>query len=301
MPRAIWKGNIAFGLVQIPVTLQSAEEPNQLSFDLLDRRDFSPIGYEKINKRTGKKVEREDIVKGFLHSEGEYVVLSNDDFEQANIEATHNIDIDRIVDVSEIDPIYFERPYYIAPEKQGKKAYALLRDTLRDSNKVGIARIVIRTRQHLAALFPRDDGLILVLLRFADEIRKSDTLDLPRDSQKLGITSKELDMAKTLVESMVDTWDPTAYKDDYREDLMALINDRVKQGQVNKLPGKAPSKRATANRPAPIIDLVSILKESVRQRSDEPQHANRNSSKGSRTRTPKSSVPTVRSLRSSKG
>lgn len=285
MPRAIWKGSIAFGLVQIPVTLQSAEEPRQLSFDLLDRRDFAPIGYEKINKRTGKKVDRQDIVKGYEVSEGEYIIVTEADFELANPKATHTIDIDRIVDASEIDPIYFEKPYYVIPEKTGKKAYALLRDTLQDAGKVGIARIVIYTRQHLGALLPRKNGLVLVLLRFADEIRNPVSEDSPLDSKKIGVTAKELAMAKTLVESMADTWDPSAYTDEYRNDLMNLITERGQRGEVNKVPDISTPARPSQP-PAPVIDLVRMLQESVRQKEKTGEKGQKKSKRASAHRAP---------------
>ncbi|HEX4512637.1 MAG TPA: Ku protein, partial [Polyangiaceae bacterium] len=148
MARAIWKGSIAFGLVQIPVELFVAEEPSELSFRQLDKHDFSPIGYDRINKRTGKKVAWNDIVRGFEWEKDEYVVLSDEEIERANVEATHTIDIVAFVDEGEVDPIYFERPYYVAPTKQGTKAYALLRETLAKNGQIGIAKVVIRTRQH---------------------------------------------------------------------------------------------------------------------------------------------------------
>jgi len=266
MARALWKGSIAFGLVQIPVALHSAEQSNELSFDLLDKHDFSPVGYDRINKRTGKKVTWDRIVKGYEHAKGKYVVVTDADFEAANVEATHTVDIERVVDLADVDPMYFERPYYVAPEKQGKKAYALLRDTLARSGKAAIAKVVIRTRQHLAALVPRDGILVLIVLRFAHELKKPTELDVPSDTKKLGITPKERDMAKTLVASMLGEWKPSEYKDDYRDDLMKLIRDRAKRGEVNSVPD-APKKKTAAPRTAKVIDLVSLLAQSVERKS----------------------------------
>ncbi|HEV8245606.1 MAG TPA: Ku protein, partial [Polyangiaceae bacterium] len=179
MPRAIWKGSIAFGLVQIPVALHSAEEPDELSFDLLDRRDLAPIGYERINKRTGRKVEWKNVVKGYEYRDGKYVVVTDADFEQANVEATHTIDIEQFVDLAAVDALYFERPYYLSATKAGRKAYALLRETLDKARKVAVCKVVIRTRQHLALVMPWHDALVLMLLRFDHELREPSGLDLP--------------------------------------------------------------------------------------------------------------------------
>lgn len=294
MGRAIWKGSIAFGLVQIPVGLQPAEEPNQLSFDLLDRRDFSTVGYERVNKRTGKKVDWAQIVKGYKHSNGKYVVLTDADFEAANVEATHTIEIDRIVEASEVDPMYFERPYYVVPDKQGKKAYALLRDALERSGKIGIARVVIRTRQHLAALMPRDELLILVLLRFEHELRRPEAVSA--DPKKLGIKPKEREMAKALVESMYGKWDPSEYKDEYQSDLLSLIKDRVKRGQVNTVPEKSQKKRA-APRPAQVIDLLAMLQESVRQKSNDGPRRTRGVKRAASSSSRKARARSTTSLR----
>jgi DNA end-binding protein Ku len=280
MARAMWKGSIAFGLVQIPVSLNGAEQADELSFHMLDKRDLSPIGYDRINKRTGKKVDWAHIVKGYEHAKGEYVVLTDEDFEAANIEATHTIDIDRVVDLNDVDPMFFERPYYVAPDKQGKKAYALLRDTLAKSGKVAIAKVVIRTRQHLAALVPRDDLLVLILLRFAHELKKPD-VEVPRDSKKLGITPKEREMAETLVHSLEGEWKPGAYKDEFRDDLLKLIHDRVDRGEVNSLPDQ-PKKKRAAPKTAKVIDLMSLLAQSVEQKANSTHTKRKRSAKATR-------------------
>jgi DNA end-binding protein Ku len=232
MPRAIWKGSIAFGLVQIPVSLKPAEEPDELSFDLLDRRDLSPVGYERVNKRTGRKVEWKDIVKGYEYKKGKHVVVTDEDFERANVEATHTIDIEQVVEAASVDLRYFERPYYVFPDKAGTKAYVLLRDALHKAGKAAVARVVIRTRQHLALIIPQDELLLLLLLRFEHELRKPEKLELPR---KLGVTTQERQMANTLVDSMAGEWHPERYKDTYRDDLLKRI-----KGQ-----GQKPRSRAT--------------------------------------------------------
>ena len=263
MARAIWNGLVGFGLVQIPMGLFSAEKADELDLTLLDKRDFSPIGYERVNKKTGKEVKWEDIVKGYEHKPGKFVVLTDEDFEQANVEATRQLDIVSFVDFSEIDPRYFDRPYYLAPQKAGKKAYALLRETLRKTGKAGIGKVVIRTRQHLAAVVPHEKALILVVLRFADELRSESELDLPEGNlKKLGITPKESAMAEKLVLEMAERFAPEKFEDDYRRDLMKLIQKKAKAGDVNTVPEKAPKKRR-AETGAKIIDLAALLAQSV--------------------------------------
>ena len=263
MPRAIWSGSLGFGLVQIPVTLHGAEETDELSFTLLDKRDFSPIGYERINKKTGKEVKYEDTVKGYEASPGKYVVLTESDFAEANPKAAHAIDILDFVEQADIDPHYIDRPYVIAPTKYGKKSYALLREVLKRSGKAGIAKLVLRTRQHLCAVIPHGKALSLLVLRFADELRKVSDLELPDENlKKLGITSKELEMADKLVSGMVDKWEPEKYRDDYRKDLLSLIHTRAKAGDVNTV-SKDRKKAPRAEKPSKVVDLVALLAQSM--------------------------------------
>jgi DNA end-binding protein Ku len=262
MARAIWTGTVGFGLVQIPVSLFAGEEKDELDMTLLDKRDFSPVGYQRVNKATGKEVPWEQIVKGYEHEKGEYVVLSEADFQAANVEASRAIDILDFVDFAAIDPRLIDRPYYLAPQKSGKKAYALLRETLRRTGKAGIGKVVIRTRQHLAAVVARDKALILVLLRFADELRDERDLDLPETNlTKLGVTSKEVAMAERLVEGMVAKFEPKKYVDEYRRDLMKLIARKVKAGEVNQIPEAA--EKAPAKPKSNVIDLASLLASSL--------------------------------------
>jgi DNA end-binding protein Ku len=263
MARAIWTGTVGFGLVQIPVTLHGAEEHDELDLTMLDRRDFSPVGYQRINKKTGKEVAWDDIVKGYEHAKGKYVVLTDADFAEANVEATHRVEILDFVDFSAIDPRYIDRPYYLAPQKAGRKAYALLRETLKRKGKAGIGKVVIRSRQHLAAVVAHEEALLLVLMRFADELRDLSDLDLPEQNLgKLGITSKEIGMAEKLVDAMVEDFEPEKYEDEYRRDLMKLIQRKVKAGEINEVPEEAESKprRPTG---AKVIDLASLLANSL--------------------------------------
>src|SRR5450432_1525250 len=263
MPRAIWSGSLGFGLVQIPVSLHVAEEVDELSLTLLDKRDFSPVGYERINKKTGKEVDWADTVKGYESAPGKYVVLTEHDFAEANPKSTHEIDILDFVQMADIDPHYIDKPYVLVPQKHGKKAYAVLREALKRAGRAGIAKLVLRTRQHLCAVIPHGKALSLLILRFADELRGTSGLDLPDENlKKLGITSKELDMAEKLVTGMVDKWQPEKYRDDYRKDLLALIHARAKAGDVNSV-AKEPSKAVRAPKPAKVIDLVALLAQSV--------------------------------------
>jgi DNA end-binding protein Ku len=260
MARAIWNGTVGFGLVQIPVGLYAAENPNELDLTLLDRRDFSPIGYERINKKTGKEVAWSDIVKGYEQRNGKYVVLTDQDFEQANVEATRQMDILSFVDFSQIDPRYIDRPYYLVPQKAGKKAYVLLRETLQKTGKAGVGKLA---RQHLAAVVAHQKALVLLLLRFADELRDESELELPDGNlKKLGVTPKEAAMAEKLVLGMSEPFDPKHYQDDYRRDLMKLIQRKARAGEVNTVPEKAEKKRASQPG-AKVIDLSALLRESV--------------------------------------
>jgi len=270
MARSIWKGSISFGLVNIPVGLYTAEKSKELHFNLLDRRNLAPIRYQRVNSETGKEVPWDDTVRGFEFEPKRYVVLSDEDLKRANPESTQTIEIIDFVDLAEINPIYFDKPYYLAPERKDAKSYALLRETLRRSGKVGIAKVVIRTRQHLAAVVPLDDAIVLDLMRFQDELRDASELDLP--SGKQGLTEKELKMAERLVDAMVDKWEPERYRDDYRVDLKALIDARVEAGQL-----EAGAAKATPRRPAQgkVVDLMSLLKRSVEAGGQHEQRAGR--------------------------
>lgn len=263
MPRAIWTGTIGFGLVQIPVSLFAGEDKEELDMTLLDKRDFSPVGYQRINKVTGKEVPWSEIVKGYEHATGEYVILTDADFKAANVEASRSMDVEDFVDFSTIDPRLFDRPYYLAPQKAGRKAYALLRETLRKTGKAGIGKIVIRTRQHLAAVVARDKALVLVLLRFLDELRKEDDLDLPETQlSKLGVSPKEVAMAEQLVAHMAGEFEAEKYVDEYRRDLMKLIQRKVKAGELNQI--RKPEGESTERARAPnVIDLASLLAKSL--------------------------------------
>ena len=260
MPRAIWKGSITFGLVNIPVGLYSAETRDEIHFKMLDKKTMSPIHYKRVSEESGKEVDWNDIVRGYEFSPGKYVVMSDEDLKRAAPEATQTIDIVDFVDMDEISPLYFDKPYYLGPDKKGTKAYSLLREVLRRTNKVGISKVVIRTRQYLAAVVPRGEVLTLELLRFAHELRDPSELDIPKG--KGGVSDRELDMAERLVEGMVDAWDPEKYKDDYRKDLMKMIEERVEAGELEASPEPAPKPERRADN---VVDLMALLKRSVEE------------------------------------
>ena len=261
--RALWKGSINFGLVNIPVSLYTAESSNDLDFDLLDRRDFSPVHYKRVNAKTGKEVSWDDIIKGYQYEKGEYVALSEQEFKKANVEATQSIDIMNFVDSSQISPMYFDKPYYLEPQKAGRRAYALLREVLEKSGKVGIAKVVIRTRQHLAALMVQGSVLVLEILRFAYELRDTAGIDVPESGRKAGFSEQELKMAEHLVDMMVSDWEPDKYRDEYREDLLKLIEQKVKSGQTRTIDTEEP--KAPRERTGKVVDIMSLLKQSVDQ------------------------------------
>jgi DNA end-binding protein Ku len=262
MARAIWKGSISFGLVSIPVGLFSAETRDEISFRQLDKRNLAPVGYKKYNKQTGKEVELDDIVKGYEYEDERYVLISDEDLKRANPEKTQTVDITDFVDLDAIDPEYFDKPYYLAPLKKNAKAYALLREALKRSGKVGIAKVVIRSREYLGAVIPHNEVLVLEILRYPHEIRGVDDLELPGDElEKMGVTDREVKMAEMLIDGMTAEWDPSKYKDTYRDDLMALINKKIESGQTEVL-DESPAPEVDTE-PKGVIDIMSLLKKSV--------------------------------------
>ena len=227
MARAIWKGSISFGLVNIPIALYPATRREELKFRLLRKTDLSPVNYKRVAEKDGKEVSWDQIVKGYEYEKGKYVVLREEDFQRVDLEATQTVDIQDFVDLEEIDPMFFYKPYYLEPQKGGDKAYALLRDALKDTNKVGVAKVVIKTRQYLAGVKPEDGALVLELMHFADELADPEKLHVPK---KLEVGKREMNMAKSLIGSMTSKWQPEKYKDDYREALMDVIEEKVEAG-----------------------------------------------------------------------
>lgn len=267
MARGLWKGAISFGLVNVPVELFSAEKRSaELDLTMLDKRDLAPVGYKRYNKSTGEDVPWAEIIKGYEYEDGRHVVLSEEDFRRANVEASKTVEILAFVDLQEIAPPFFETPYYLAPGRRGEKAYALLRETLKKAGKAGIATVVIRTRQYLAALIPRDEVLVLNTLRYASELKDVDELGIPSSALKgPKVTAKEIDMALRLVDDMSGEWKPEQYKDTYREDLLARIKEKVKAGQTEEI--TQPEKGRKEAEGAEVIDLMALLKKSVQHKA----------------------------------
>lgn len=262
MARSMWKGAISFGLVHIPVEMYPAVSDKGLDLTMLDRRDFSPVGFKRYNKGNQKEVPWDEIVKGYEYTPGEYVVLSEEDLRRANPEATQTIDILAFVDAEQVPLLYYDQPYYLAPGKGGDKVYALLRETLKETGKIGIARVVIRVKQHLAALVCIGDAIVMQTLRYADEIRDAGELKIPSsDSKTAAISDKELKMAMALVEGMSEDWNPEQYHDTYREDVMALVEQKIAANETHAI--TAPSAERERAPSTNVIDLVSLLQASL--------------------------------------
>ncbi|HEX2197759.1 MAG TPA: Ku protein [Burkholderiales bacterium] len=267
MARGLWKGAISFGLVNVPVELFSAEKrSSELDLTMLDKRDLAPVGYKRYNKSTGEDVPWAEIVKGYEYEDGRYVVLSDEDFRRANVEASKTVDIQAFVDLKDIPPAYFETPYYLSPGKRGEKAYALLRDALKKSGKAGVATVVIRTRQYLAAVMPQDELLMMNTLRYADELKAAADLNIPASALQAKATAKEIDMALRLIDDMAEKWKPEKFKDTYRDDLLERIEEKVKAGQTEEITPPEKGKREPAG--AEVIDLMALLKKSVERKQD---------------------------------
>lgn len=269
MPRAIWKGAISFGLVYVPVEVYPATRSAHTSFNLLDRRTMDPVGYRQINKRSGKEVARKDIVRGYEYEKDQYVVVTDEEIAAASPDSTQTVDIVTFVDAPSVSFLYLDTPYYLAPDRRGEKAYALLRDALAASGRIGIAQVVLHSKQHLAALVPAGPVLALNTLRWADEVRSVDELGaLPGDAKSAGINAREMEMARKLIDDMSNTWDPADYHDTFHDEILALIDRKIREGKTNEVePVETP---APQRRSADIVDLSELLKRSLgRRRSGE--------------------------------
>jgi DNA end-binding protein Ku len=261
MARAIWKGAISFGLVHIPVALVSATSSQGVDFDWLDSRSMDPVGYKRVNKVTGKEVTKEHIVKGVQFEKGRYVVLSEEEIRSAHPVSTQTIDIFAFVDSEQIPLQNIDTPYYLAPDKRGGKVYALLRETLSKTKKVALARVVLHTRQYLAALMPLESALVLVKLRWPQEVRSLDELELGNEVTKPQLAKGELDMAKRLVEDMTADWTPEDYKDEFENKIMALVDKKAHEGKIEDV--ETVSGEEEERKSADVIDLTELLKRSL--------------------------------------
>jgi len=258
MASRLWTGSISFGLVNIPASLVTAEVREELDFTLLDRRDDSPIGHQKVSKRTGKPVPNDRIVRGFEYRAGQYVIVSDADLRKASPERNQRIDILSFADAGEIPPLYFDRPYYLEPARGGEREYALFREALRRTGKVAIATVVVKTRQHLAAVLVQGNVLVLDLLRYASELRDPSRLRVPGT---LRISDRELKMAERLIAEMTEPWKPEQYRDEYRGELLAFIKKRARAGKLATAPEEEPE--SAKPKRGQIIDIVELLHKSL--------------------------------------
>lgn len=260
--RSLWKGAITFGLVHIPIGLYSATDESDLDFDWLDRRTMDPVGYKRVNKRTGREIDRQDVVKGIAHGKGNYVVLSPEEIEQAYPRTTQTIEIEAFVDVDEVPFVYLEKPYYTAPiNNSAQKVYALLREALRDTRKAGLAKVVIHSKQHLAVVLPCGPALVLNLLRWGGEIRSWEDLKLPPQGKAAGIKDAEMKMARQLIEDMAGHWSAAEYRDSFRDAVMKLVEAKAKAGETEEV---GPLEEAPARQGADVIDLTELLRRSLK-------------------------------------
>lgn len=264
MPRSIWKGSIAFGLVNIPVGLTSAESRPDIQLHMVDSQNHARIRYERVNADTGEEVPWDRMVKGYEHEDGKFILLTEDELEAVQPKLTKTIEIENFVSLADIDPLLFDKPYYLEPDKRGRKAYALLREALRKTGRAGISKVVIRTREYLSAMFVRDDVLILMLLRFPQEIRASSKLELPFSTDKEWEPKKnEMDLAVRLIDEMTGKWSPADYHDEYREALMDFIEKKVSSGDsVDDV--KQPQGDTKDGGAGNVLDLAEYLKRSIK-------------------------------------
>lgn len=260
MPRVIWKGAVSFGLVHIPVSLVPATTRKGIDFDWLDKRSMDPVGYKRVNKITGKEIEKENIVKGIEYEKGRYVVISEEEIRAAHPKATQTVDIIAFVDAETIPFLYIDTPYYLTPDRRGEKVYALLRETLESTGKVGLANVVLRSKQHLAVVMPLGPALVLNTLRWADEVRGVEAIDLKEEAVNAKLAERELDMARRLVEDMSEEWNPAQYRDSFEEQIMALVERKATEGKIESVrAAEEPDERRSAD----VIDLTELLKRSL--------------------------------------
>jgi len=280
MSRAIWKGHISFGLVNVPVVLYSAEKRvGDLNFRLIDSRNSARIRYERVNEETGEEVPWDKIIKGYEYEDGNYVLLSEEEIENASPELTRTIEIEQFISLDDIDVRYFDKPYVLAPGNKGEKGYVLLREAIKEAGKAGIARVVIRARQYLAALMAQGDALVLELLRYNQELVDLTQFDLPgHDLRQQGVTKKEIDLATKLIAGMTVKWNAAKYHDEYRDALMKLVERKVKSGQTEAIDVDEEDQ-------APIpstLNFMDVLKKSV-------EHTSKGRTKAARATRPRAS------------
>lgn len=263
MARPIWSGTLSFGLLNVPVSLMTGERSVDLHFRMLDSRSNTPVRYERVNAETGEEVPWKEIVKAFEYAKGSYVVLEPEDIKSASSEGREVVDVKAFVDADSIGPEYFEKPYFLVPGKKAEKGYVLLRETLKRTRKIGIARVVIRTREYLAAVMPRGDALMLMLMRYPQELVDASEYKIPEgEASQYRVSGKEIEMAKQLIESMSDEWKPADYRDEFRDRLRKVIEKRMKsKGLVT--PPSEEEEEAPENAATNVVDFMSLLQQSL--------------------------------------
>jgi len=283
--RSLWKGSVSFGLLHIPIALYSATSENKLEFDWLDKRTMDPVGYKRYNKKSGKEVAMADIVKGIEYDDGRYVLLSKEEIEAAYPKITQTLEIEAFIPTDEVPFVYLEKPYYTAPINRGDRVYALLRDTLAQTDKVGVGKVVIASKQHLAVLMPCGPALVLNLLRWGGEIRSYEDLKLPPPAAQMGIKPAEMAMAKQLIESMTSNWSADEFRDSYTESVMKLVEEKAQKGevhQVEKVAGEASPPSSN------VVDLSELLLRSIRGGATPPAGKNTTAKKVPAKKAPES-------------
>ncbi|MCS3505721.1 Ku protein [Achromobacter sp. JUb104] len=297
--RTIWKGAISFGLVHIPVGLHTATTDSGVDFDWLDKRSMDPVGYKRINKRTGKEIDKDNIVKGVEYEDGQYVIISPEEIADAYPRTTQTIEIQQFVEAGDVSFVYLERPYYVAPINKGQKVYALLRDTLAKTGKIGIAKVVIQTKQHLAALIPSGDVLVLNLMRWGDDVKSLEGLDLPKVGAKgMAPSASELKMAKMLVDDMSGKWDPEEFKDEFKAAVMDLVARKVKAGKTETVVEPQEEAPEYADN---VIDLTELLQRSLKGgKTAKQQPAAAKKRTATKTATKKSAKSTKKTTKTTK-
>ncbi|AUH70645.1 Ku protein [Legionella sainthelensi] len=261
MSKSIWKGEISFGLVSIPVSLYSTEERNELNFHLLDKKTKSRIRYQRINEKTGDEVSWEDIVKGFEYEKDRYIIVDEEKFEKVDPDLFKAITIEEFVNFQEIDSLYLIKPYYLVPETKNKKAYVLLRESLKKTNKAGVARVIMRTKESICLIIPHQHALLLYLIHFKDEIRAENQIDVPKEHLKAyKISDAEIKIATALIQEMTTKWQPEKYHNEYREALRKWLDQQIsKQSKIKEKISETESN-------SDVIDFISLLKESMKKR-----------------------------------
>jgi DNA end-binding protein Ku len=293
MPRSIWSGSIAFGLVNIPVSLTNAESRPDVQLHMVDSKNHARIRYERVNSESGEEVPWDRMVRGYEYEDGQFILLTDQDLEAVQPKLTKTIEITEFVPLDDIDPLLFDKPYYLEPDKRGRKAYALLREALRKSGKAGIAKVVIRTREYLSAMFPREDALVLMLLRFPQEIRSLAKLDLPSSEAKEWQPAKrELDLALRLIDEMSGKWKPEEHHDEYRQALLDFIERKAAQGDVATDVKGGDEREDTAI--TKVVDLADYLQRSVEQAGGKSKPAAKKAAKKARKHAAKTTSSKAR-------